>query len=59
MEGKVLCRFCRFFGEPEKTKVHKKKPLYELTCPRCGNSLGVRYMPKSLAKKVKEAESTK
>lgn len=51
MEKQVFCRFCRFFGEPEKIKIAKKKPLFELTCSRCGNVIGNRYIPKSKAER--------
>lgn len=37
MFGKVVCPFCQFYGEPEAKKISKKKPVFELTCSRCGN----------------------
>lgn len=47
MNEKVLCPFCRFIGEPMKTKISKKKPVYKLTCSCCGNVIGNRHIPKT------------
>lgn len=52
MNEKVRCPFCRFFGEPEKIKISKKKPLFSLTCTCCGNVIrSSQYIPKPKAEK--------
>lgn len=52
MNEKVLCPFCRFFGEPEKTKVSKKKPIFQVTCSCCGNVIHEnKYIPKPKAER--------
>ncbi len=51
MNEKVVCPFCQFYGDPERKKVSKKKPLFELTCSRCGNYIRTQYIPKPKAEK--------
>lgn len=51
MNEKVCCPFCRFFGEPERTKISNEKNRVELTCSRCGNVIRYQYKPKAKVEK--------
>lgn len=51
MNEKVVCPFCQFYGDPDRKKVSKKKPLFELTCSRCGNYIRTQYIPKPKVEK--------
>lgn len=51
MIGKIACPFCQFYGEPEAKKISKRKPVFELTCSRCGNIIRTQYISKPKGEK--------
>lgn len=56
MIGKVVCPFCQFYGEPEAKKISKRKPVFELTCSRCGNIIREnQYIAKPKTEKRRES----